>query len=167
MKKMTEENTKAALAGESQAHLKYLNFAGRARQEGKPNVARLFDAASYAEQIHASAHLRVLGGVGNTAENLSAAMAGEAFEVAEMYPAYLAVAREQGEAAAERSFFRAMDAEKVHHALYSRAAEAVATGGDLEAGTIWVCETCGWTTEGEAPDECPLCKAKKERFRRF
>jgi rubrerythrin len=167
VKKMTEENAKAALAGESQAHIKYLNFAQRARQEQKPNVARLFEAASYAEQIHASAHLRVLGGVGNTTDNLAAAMAGEAFEVAEMYPAYLAVAREQGEASAERSFFRAMDAEKVHHALYSRAAEAVAGGGDRDVGDVWVCDVCGWTAEGEAPDECPLCKAKKERFRRF
>jgi rubrerythrin len=167
MKKMTEENAKAALAGESQAHIKYLNFAQKARQENKPNVGRLFAAASYAEQVHASAHLRVLQGVGGTSDNLAAAMAGEAFEVAEMYPSYLAVAKEQGEAQAERSFFRAMDAEKVHYALYERAKAAVDAGRDAEIGDVWVCDACGWTTEGAPPDECPLCKAKKERFTKF
>ena len=167
MSKMTEDNLKAALAGESQAHLKYLNFSQKARQENRPNVARLFAAASYAEQVHASAHLRVLQGVGATGDNLSAAMAGEAFEVAEMYPAFIATAKEQAEARAEKSFARAMDAEKVHYELYGRAKAAVDAGRDAEIGDVWVCDACGWTVEGEPPDECPLCKAKKERFTRF
>ncbi len=167
MKKMTEDNLKAALAGESQAHIKYLNFAQKARQEDKPNVARLFAAASYAEQVHASAHLRALQGVGATGENLAAAMAGEAFESAEMYPAFIAVAKEQVEPKAEKSYSRALEAEKIHFALYEQAKAAVDAGRDAEIGDVWVCDACGWTAEGAPPDECPLCKAKKERFTKF
>ena len=69
MRRMTEENMKAAFAGESQAHMKYLAFADKADKEDRPNVARLFRAASFAEQVHALAHLRVLAGVGATADN--------------------------------------------------------------------------------------------------
>ena len=70
MKKMTEEFLKSALAGESQAHVKYAAFAVKADEEKLPNVARLFRANSYAEQIHATNHLRTLGGIGKTAANL-------------------------------------------------------------------------------------------------
>ncbi|HOB51140.1 MAG TPA: rubrerythrin family protein [Acidobacteriota bacterium] len=168
MKKMTEENLKAAFAGESQAHMKYLAFSRKAEAEGKPNVARLFAAASYAEQVHATAHLRVLKGVGGTADNLGAAMAGEAFEVEEMYPAYIAAADAQEEKAAKTAFHRAMDAEVVHHQLYSRAKQAVEAGRDAEIGPVWVCEACGHTVEGtEPPDQCPLCQARKDKYVRF
>ncbi|MBI3944507.1 MAG: rubrerythrin family protein [Armatimonadetes bacterium] len=167
MRKMTEENLKAAFAGESQAHVKYLNFSERAQRDGKPNVARLFAAASFAEQVHATAHLRVLKGIGATAENLAAAIGGEGFEVDEMYPAYVAVAEAQGEAGAKRSFNWALEAEKIHRALYERAAGAVEAGKDLELESIWVCSACGYTLDGEVPDKCPLCGASKERLTRF
>lgn len=167
MRKMTEENVSAAFAGESQAHMKYLNFAEKAKREGKANVARLFAAASYAEQVHASAHLRVLSGVGSTAENLAAAAGGEGFEVEEMYPAFIAVSEAQGEKAATTSFNRAVEAEKVHRALYLRAKESVDAGQDAEIGQVWVCSVCGYTEEGELPDNCPLCKAAKDRLTIF
>ncbi|MGD0784113.1 MAG: ferritin family protein, partial [Candidatus Aminicenantales bacterium] len=95
MKKMTEENLKSAFAGESQAHLKYLAFAEKAQQENLPNVARLFKANSFAEQVHAVNHLKTLSGVGKTADNLAAAVGGETFEFEEMYDAYKAVAERQ------------------------------------------------------------------------
>jgi len=167
MRKMTEENLKAAFAGESQAHVKYLNFSEKAKREGKANVARLFAAASFAEQVHASAHLRVLKGISSTSENLEAAAAGEGFEVDEMYPAYIAVAEAQGEAGARGSFSRAMEAEKVHRRLYEHAKEAVDAGKDAGIAAVWVCAACGYTTDGEVPDECPLCGAPKERFAEF
>lgn len=167
MHKMTEQYVKEAFAGESQAHMKYLNFAAQAEADGKPNVARIFRAASYAEQVHASTHLKVLGGIGSTAENLAAAMGGESFEVAEMYPAFIAVAVEQDEPEAERSFHYAMEAEKVHHDLYERARKAVDAGGDVAADDLWVCSECGNTMEGEPPDRCPLCTAPKKFFVKF
>ena len=137
----------------------YAAFADRARQEQKPNIARLFTAASFAEQVHAGAHLRVLKGVGSTVDNLDAAISGENFEVEEMYPAFIAVADAQTEPAAETSFVRAMDAEKVHHALYAKSREAAAAGEDVDLAEIWVCSGCGSTGEGSAPAKCPLCGA--------
>ncbi|MGE5620416.1 MAG: rubrerythrin family protein [Sphingomonadaceae bacterium] len=167
MKKMTEENLKASFAGESQAHVKYLAFAERAEREGLPNVARLFRAASFAEQVHATRHLQVLKGIGSTLDNLSAAIDGETFEFEEMYPSYMAVADAQGESTAFKSMQRANEAEKVHAQLYTRAKEAAAASRDVEMGPVVVCQACGYTAEGEAPDKCPLCGASKERFSKF
>ncbi len=167
MKKMTQTDLEAAFAGESQAHVKYAAFADKAEQEGKANVARLFRAASFAEQVHATKHLKTLSGIGGTSDNLEAAMGGEGFEVDEMYPAYMAVADAQAEPAAHKTFSRAFEAEKVHRALYKKAKEAVDAGGDADAAPVWVCDHCGFTGEGEAPDRCPLCGAAKERIRTF
>ena len=164
MHKMTEESLKASFAGESQAHIKYLNYAVKAEAEGKPNVARLFRAASAAEQYHATTHLKTLGGVSSTGDNLAAAIAGEDFEIDEMYPSYIAGATSQSEKAALRSMNWALEAEKVHSALYKRAQAAVTGGGDLEFGKVHVCGVCGWTGEGDAPDRCPLCGAPRDRF---
>ena len=77
MHKMTQANLEAAFAGESQAHVKYLIFADQAEKEGLPNVARLFRAISYAEQVHATNHFKTLGHVGKSEENLAAAIAGK------------------------------------------------------------------------------------------
>jgi len=167
MRKMTEEFLKAAFAGESQAHMRYLAFAQKAEQEGKPNVARLFQAIAFAEQVHATNHLKVLNGLGDTSANLETAIGGETFEVEEMYPAYNEVARLQGEKGAERSTKAALEAEKVHAGMYTRAKQAVAAGRDVEIGDLYICEICGWTVEGQAPDRCPLCGAPAEKFKKF
>lgn len=167
MKKMTEESVKGALAGESQAHIKYLAFAEKAAADKKPNLARLFRAAADSERIHATNHLKVLDGVGESAANVKAALGGETFEVEEMYPAYLAVAREQGEKKAEMFFHAAMEAEKVHAGLYGKALAAVEKGGDVELKPVHVCQVCGYTMEGDAPDKCPICGAPKSKFVTF
>jgi rubrerythrin len=167
MKKMTEANLKAAFAGESQAHMKYLNFAERAEKEKMPNVARLFHATAYAERVHASNHLRALEGVAGSAVNLGEAIAGETYEVEEMYPAFSAVAALQEEKKALRSMNWALEAEKDHARLYSVAKSAVEGGKDIAAVDIFVCGTCGHTVEGQAPDVCPVCGAKREIFRKF
>ncbi|RLG47944.1 MAG: rubrerythrin family protein, partial [Thermoproteota archaeon] len=103
MKKMTEEFLKAAFSGESQAHMKYLIFAEKAEEEGLKNIARLFRAIAYAEYVHARNHLKELGMVGVTKDNLQAAIEGETYEVQEMYPVYNNTAKMQGEKGAERS----------------------------------------------------------------
>lgn len=167
MQKMTEVNVQDAFAGESQAHMKYLNFADKAEKEGFPNVARLFQAASFAEQIHASNHLKTLDGIQGTAVNLGAAFGGETFEVEQMYPAYKAVADAQGEKRALRYMDWALEAEKVHAKLYAEAKQSVEAGKDVAAQDIWVCTACGFTMDGQPPDKCPLCGASKDRFRKF
>jgi len=130
-------------------------------------VSRLFKAVAYAEQVHATNHFKVLQGLGKTAENLAAALGGETYEIEEMYPAFLAVAELQEEKGAIRSNGWAMEAEKVHAEMYGAAQEVVEGGKDAQVGQVYVCSVCGWTGEGEPPDECPLCKAKKDKFVTF
>ncbi len=167
MKAMTQTNLQEAFAGESQAHMRYMIFADVAEREGLPNIARLFRAASFSEQMHATAHLRALSGVGTTAQNLKAAFGGESFEVNEMYAAYIEVAKLQEEKAALNSMTRAMEAEKVHAKLYAEAEQALETKQDLPAKDIFVCEVCGFTMEGEAPERCPICGAVHATLRKF
>jgi rubrerythrin len=163
----TETNLKNAFAGESQAHMKYMIFAERAEREGFPNVARLFRAASFSEQLHATNHLRALNGVGKTLANVETALAGETYEITTMYPAYISQAEQQGEDKARGTMADALEAEKIHAALYTRAKEAVAAGRDVELPKLWVCSTCGYTVEGEPPDRCPICKASRKAFKEF
>ena len=167
MRKMTESNLLAAFAGESQAHMRYLAFAERARKDGFPNIARLFEAISFAEQTHAISHLRELGLIKSTAENLQEAVAGETYEVEEMYPAFQSTAQLQGEKGALRSETYALEAEKIHAGLYQRARAAVEAGKDMEAGTVYICPVCGHTVIGAAPERCPVCGTPKDRFRAF
>lgn len=167
MHKMTERDLSEAYAGESQAYMKYSVWAGKAESEGKANVARLFRAVAAAEKVHAANHWKVLGNVQDTASNLQHAIDGEVHEIEEMYPAFKVVAELQQEKAAVRTIHWALETEKVHHKKYERALEAVKAGKDVELGTLHVCPVCGYTMEGEAPDACPICGAKKASFEEF
>jgi len=167
VRRMTEQNLRSAFAGESQAHTRYLIFATKAEEEGYPNVARLFRAIAFAELIHARNHLNELKGIGATSQNLQAAIDGETYEVEEMYPAFNEVAKLQGESGAERTTRWAMEAEKTHAGLYQKAKQVVESGADAQIGKVYVCEVCGYTVEGEAPDKCPTCGAPKEKFKEF
>ena len=159
------DNLKAAFAGESQANRKYTAFAAKAEADGLPGVAKLFRAAAAAETVHALSHFRVLGGVKGTLENLQAAIEGEHYEVATMYPEFLAAAQAEKNAEAERTFKLAFEVEKVHEALYKKALEAVKGGKDLAVKTFYVCDICGHTVADGAPDQCPVCKAAGSKFK--
>ncbi len=161
----TIENLQAAFAGESQANRKYLAFAKKAEDEGKPEIARLFRAAAAAETVHAHAHLRVMKGVGTTEENLKAAIAGEAYEFQTMYPGFVAAAEKEGEKGALASFRNALTVEKTHHDLFAQALATLQAGADRSASEIWVCPVCGHTHVGpEAPERCPVCNALQKMF---
>lgn len=161
----TQDNLQAAFAGESQANRKYLAFAAKADAEGRPQIARLFRAAAAAETVHAHAHLRAMKGIGDTAQNLQAAIEGEGYEFREMYPAFIAEAEAEGNKAAARSFRNANAVEETHYGLFTEAMEALAGGKDLPASSIHVCDVCGHTAVGEAPDHCPVCGAAKTKFK--
>ncbi len=164
---MAEGNLKEAFAGESQASQKYLAFAAKADEEGYPNAARLFRAAAYAESMHARNHLSVLGGIGSTVENLDAAFGGESFEIAEMYPAFDAVAKLHGNKEEQTSIRYAFAAEHDHQKAYEAAKKAVGGGKDVHDDVIHVCPICGHTVYGDAPDECPVCGTSAQFFTRF
>ena len=162
----SEENLKAAFAGESQANRKYLAFAKKADKEGLANVARLFRAAAESETVHALSHLNVLGGIKGTAENLQEAIDGETHEFTEMYPKMIKEAEAEGNSQAKMSFNGANEAEKLHADFYKKALEAVESGKDIEAGEFFVCQVCGHTVKGSPPENCPVCGVPKEKFKK-
>jgi rubrerythrin len=158
----TMENLANAFAGESQANRKYLAFAARAERDGFPKIAALFRTAAEAETIHAHGHLKAMGGVKTTLENLKEAVGGETYEYTEMYPPMLEQAEAEGHKA-RRMFGFALLAEKVHADLYEMALAAAEAGTDLDA-EFWLCPICG-NIELKKPDApCTICKAKPEKF---
>jgi len=160
----TTDNLAAAFAGESQANRRYLAFAKKAGQDGFPEVAKLFQAAAHAETVHAHAHLRAMGGVKDTKENVKAAIAGEHHEFMSMYPEFLKAAEDEKHTAATTSFRYALAVEKIHHDLYNEALKALESGKDLPQRDVYVCPVCGNTVYDSVPDQCPICKAKGSTF---
>ena len=161
----TEENLRDAFAGESQANRRYLAFASAADKEGYPQVAKLFRVAAEAETIHAHNHLRALKGIKSTKENLLEAIAGETHEFKNMYPAMLEAARTEGNKEGERSFHYANEVEKIHAQLYQKLLDNL--DATKESYAYYVCPVCGYTSEKEPPDTCPVCGAKGKMFKRI
>ena len=159
----TNDNLKEAFAGESQAFQKYSAFAKAAEKDGMPNIARLFRTTAQAELIHAEGHFKALEGVGSTAENLKAAIGGETYEFENMYPPMLAKAIEENHKA-KRMFAFAIKAEEVHAKLYGLALEAAERGEDLSETNFYLCPVCGHIEFGTAPESCPICGVKAEKF---
>ncbi|MGD9118231.1 MAG: rubrerythrin family protein [Dehalococcoidia bacterium] len=162
----TEKNLEEAFAGESQASRRYQYFADKADSEGHPQIARLFRAAVEAETIHARNHLKVLGGINSTQENLKEAISGEEYEYTKMYPTFIKEAKEAGQKRAEMSFNYANAVEKLHHDLYQKALESLEAGQEPKAEPYYVCSVCGNTVAGEAPERCPICGAPRSKFKK-
>lgn len=175
----TIENLKAGIKGETTASAKYAAFAEKARAEGLDTVAKLFDAASKAESIHAANHLKVLEGLGEkmeefkpefevktTAENLQAAIDGESYEVATMYPQFLADAKAEKVEKAVKSFTWAFDTEKKHQVFYQKALAAVQTNAENTLPFEYaVCPVCGNTYDKATIEEkCDFCGTIKDKF---
>ena len=125
----TQENLQEAFAGESQASCRYLSFADKAEKEGRTQVARLFRATADAETVHARSHFAAMGSVGETKDNLGAAIKGEEYEFTQMYPGFIKQAESDGKRRAQMSFEFANEVEKVHHELYQKALETLEAFG--------------------------------------
>ena len=175
----TIENLKGGIKGETTASAKYAAFAVKAREEGNDTIAKLFDAASKAESIHAANHRKVLEGLGETmadfkpefevkttAENLMAAIEGETYEATTMYPQFLADAKAEKVEKATKSFTWAFDTEKKHAAFYQKALDAVKANAEYTLAFEYaVCPVCGNTYEKAILDEkCAFCQTVKEKF---
>ncbi len=160
----TEKNLEEAFAGESQASRRYLYFAEKAESEGHPQIARLFRAAVESETVHARNHLNVLGGIGSTADNLEAGIGGEEQEFTHMYPAFIKEAKAEGNTKAETSFSHANAVEQIHHGLYLQALASLRAGKEPKEESYYVCQVCGNTVAGEAPERCPICGAPRSKF---
>jgi rubrerythrin len=160
----TEKNLKAAFEGESAAARRYTLFAEKAEKEGFKQASRLFRAAAEAEMIHARNHITAMDGIGATKDNLLAASMGERTEFSDMYPAFIAKAKEERNDRAERTFDHANKVEKIHFALYDKAYKEMKEGKKAADAPYYVCPWCGNTVEGSAPDKCPICGAPGNIF---
>lgn len=161
--KKTDENLRAALAGESQANRTYLAFAKKAEEEGYPQAAKLFRAAADAETVHAFMYLEQLGRIKGTLDNLREGIAGETHEFTKMYPDFVKLAESEGDSKAQTAFNWALKVEEGHAKLYKGLLDKL---NEEEGPDYYVCQTCGWTVESEAPERCPVCGRPKEQFKR-
>jgi rubrerythrin len=160
----TNENLKAAFAGESQANRRYLAFAKKAEEEGYTQAAKLFRAAAEAETVHALNHVQITGEVKTTLDNLGAALNGETYEFQKMYPEFLTTAKQENNKQATWSFDVANKVEQVHAKLFQKALDAMKNKQELPKVDYYVCSVCGNTVEGSAPDVCPICGSPKEKY---
>lgn len=160
----TQGNVYTAFVGEAKAHHRLLAFARKAEDEGYEQVAKLFRAVAAAEGIHAERHLRLLGEalVKSTEENLRYSFEQETTVNEVYYPQFIREAEKEGERAAAVTFKQARDVEEGHAALYKRALNAMLRE---ETHDYYVCQVCGHVAEREPPDQCPICNAKREKFR--
>lgn len=170
MDKKTMENLQAAFAGESQARNKYTFFAQVARNEGWIEVAEAFEEAAANEEMHAKLILRLLSGIGDTATNLKAAIAGEDHEYTSMYPEFAKIAREAGEEKAALYCEEVAKVEAHHSAQFQELLKRLEEGKLLkkDAPIAWRCRVCGYIHEGnEPPEVCPLCFHPKKFYKPF
>lgn len=153
-----------AFAGESQANRKYTAFAEVADKEGYPGIARLWRAAAAAEAIHAKNHLKALGMIKSTQDNLSGAIAGEQDEFKTMYPKFIKTAEEAGKKEAATSMERAFKVEQLHFKMFSGDLADLKKGVKPADVSYWVCSVCGNTVPKKPPEKCEICGSPKDRF---
>tara|TARA_Y100000034_G_scaffold46233_1_gene56867 strand:+ start:17218 stop:17763 length:546 start_codon:yes stop_codon:yes gene_type:complete len=163
----TEENLKTSFAGESQARNKYTYFAKVARNEGYDYIAKIFEETANNERQHAKEEFKLLKEIGETKENLKAAIAGENFEHTQMYPSMQKDAEEEGNTEAAKLFSEIAKVEKEHEERYKKLLEMIEKGNvyKREKSIRWKCSECGHIHEGtEAPEACPCCKHPQKHF---
>ncbi len=169
----TEKNIKAALAGESIARNKYTYYADRARKEGSPEVAAMFERMAGNESIHAKIWFTALHGeVGSDMENLRSAAKGEFEEWSSMYPEFAKIAREEGFEKLAATFERVAEIEKNHEKQFMEAMIQLAKANKAENRAVlekaeehtvqkkpgYRCVFCGAVYESRL-DVCPVCEA--------
>jgi len=163
----TENNLQEAFAGESQANRRYTFYAEKADKEGYPQIAKLFRAVAEAETVHARNHLNAMDAIGTTKDNVMAANISEHQEFMGMYPHFIEVAKEEMNERAERTFDWANKVEKIHYGYFEAALQDVKEGKTPADNTYFVCQVCGNTVMGSAPDKCPICGAPAKAFKKI
>ena len=165
----TEENLKAAFAGESQATNKYTYFASKAKKDGYVQIASIFEETAANEREHAKIWYKLLNGgaVGSTVENLVEAANGENYEWTDMYAEFAKVAKEEGFDEIARLFEGVAAIEKEHEARYRKLLANIQEGlvFSRDGEMIWQCANCGHIVVGKkAPEVCPVCAHPQSYF---
>jgi rubrerythrin len=158
----TEKNLAYAFAAESKASVRNDTFAKKADSEGYAQIARLFRAVSDAESVHARRYLLLMRGkIGSTEENLERAFQNEIKANVEEYPKLIKDAADEGNKSAQNAFTNARDVENRHAELYKKAMNDMLADRSTE---YHVCQVCGYISEDEAPEKCPVCGAVRGKF---
>ena len=163
----TEQNLLTAFAGESQARNKYTYFASVARKEGYEQIAAIFETTANNEREHAKLWFKALGALGDTAQNLAAAAAGENYEWTEMYAQFAEEAEAEGFTRLAYQFRAVAAIEKAHEERYRALLSNVEMQQVFEKAeeTMWECRNCGHLVIGKkAPEVCPVCAHPKSYF---
>ena len=163
----TEKNLEAAFAGESQARNKYTYFASVAKKEGYEQISSLFLKTAENEKEHAKMWFKELNGIGNTAENLCAAAAGENYEWTDMYDGFAKTAEEEGFHDLAAKFRLVAAIEKSHEERYRALLKNVKTAEVFAKSEVkvWECRNCGHIVVGKkAPEVCPTCNHPQSYF---
>ncbi len=186
--KNTIQNLAKAFVGESQARNRYTFYSKIAKKEGFEQIAEIFLLTAENEREHAKwlfrlinelkkesgeslEEIKIEAGIpttlGDTAENLKAAIAGENFEQTQMYPEFADIAEKEGlmEIAVR---LRAIAVAEKHHEERFRKLLAEVEGNSVfkkEKKVYWVCRKCGYISEAnEAPEKCPSCGHPQSYF---
>lgn len=153
-----------AFTGEAKAHLRLKVFAEKADEEGYPQLAKLFRVIAFSEELHGKRALRLLKEIKSTEENLAESFESETKVAGVAYDAFIKLAEEQGDRASSLYFSQSRDVEEIHAKLYKEAMDHVL---EERQTTYYVCDICGYVSDGVLPEECPICGAKKDRFVEF
>ncbi len=157
----TMDNLIKAFEGESWAIRKYVAFAEKADEEGYDQAARLFRALTASETAHANIHLKQIGSVVSTRENITYARDLEASVAREMYPQMLEEVVKEGNKQAAQGFEYIKNVEKGHVALCQEALNNLENEKIVE---YYVCRHCGNVVEEILPDSCPICNSAKSMY---
>ena len=176
----TEKNLLIAFAGESQARNRYTYAAKVAEKEGYHRISRIFFETAEQERIHAKNFFRALPGehveitasfpagvIGNTTENLKAAIEGEHEESSELYPKFAQIARDEGFEDIARRFLNVVVSEQMHEKRFKKLLKCIEDDKvwKRDEPAVWTCAKCGFTSEdNEPPEKCPACDHPKEYF---
>ena len=163
----TEKNLMAAFSGESEARNKYTYFASKAKKDGYEQIAALFLKTADNEKEHAKLWFKELNGIGDTAENLGAAAAGENYEWTDMYAGFAETAEKEGFPELAARFRGVAAIEKSHEERYRALLHNIETKAVFEkAGIVmWECRNCGHLVTGTtAPEICPVCNHPQAFF---
>ena len=163
----TEKNLQEAFAGESQARNKYTYFASVAKKEGYEQMSEIFLKTAENEKEHAKMWFKELGGIGNTAENLAEAAAGENYEWTDMYAGFAETAEKEGFTELAAKFRLVAAIEKSHEERYRALLNNIELAEVFAKSEvqIWECRNCGHIVVGtNAPEVCPTCAHPQSYF---
>ena len=150
--------------GEAKAALRLKIFAKRAEQEDLPQIAKLFHVIGFSEEIHGERALRMLREIKDTDTNLKESFASETHIAGVAYDHFIELAENIGDITVSTILSNSRDVEDGHAKLYKKAMSHLMEERET---TYYVCQVCGYVSDGVWPDACPVCSAPKDQFVEF